>query len=264
MMPQQQFSQQPQQVPEFLVMAIVSKFSQACHKLLPTLQFLSANAGLKIVQIDNPKIRDIVIKGGKIKSVPAILLLFPSQNKVQYYEGQECVQLINKIVADVQQQLVAQAQMQAQMQKKKEGKTKISEIEDVETQDEPEEIDNTRATMGDRNMRNNMPRKGAGHKDMALSTLPDGPRAAPTTRMNEPLVTQNPRQAKAPVDAPNDVEILDDFDYSTGDGEEMVPKGLSREDILGPQGASVGRETAQKSSNLHKRASEMAKERGIE
>lgn len=250
-----------QMQPNEIFIAFVSKFSQACHKIMPTLAFLGPFINLKVVEVDNPKIRSALTKSNKISSVPALMVLTPAQKKMQIFEGMDCVNLINKMVTEIQQHIAAQQQAE-EAAKKRSGKTSIADVIDKSSDDaEPEEIESVRATMGDRNMRRDMPQKGVGHKDMAISTLPDGPRAAQISKMTEPLVKENPRQLKAPPQA----EMLDDFDYSGGgDEEEEAPRGLSREEILGMQGASVGRESAQKSSSLHKRAQEMAKERGIE
>jgi len=163
--------------PNEIFIAFVSKFSQACHKIMPTLAFLGPFINLKVVEVDNPKIRTAVIKSNKISSVPALMVLTPAQKKMQIFEGMDCVNLINKMVTEIQQHIAAQQQAE-ELAKKKSGKTAIGQVIDQPVDDEPEEVESIRATMGDRNMRNHLPQKGAGHKDMAVSTLPDGPRSA--------------------------------------------------------------------------------------
>jgi hypothetical protein len=90
-----------------------------------------------------------------------------------------------------------------------------------------------------------LPKRGEGHEKM-LSSLP-----AVDAGGNAPA--EKPKKT---------VTFIDDAEYAMAvDDEESAPKGLSREDILGPQGASVGQEQSRKSSAISQRAKAMMQER---
>lgn len=229
-----------------LLVVFVSRFSQSCQKIAQTLGFLAPHINLKVVDIDNPKMRDAVISSDKIQTVPAIALLNIRQQRVEFYEGEELVNLINKAVTAVQQKVMAE-QAEAERAKKLTGKTDLQQVLSgpAPPEAEPDAEDSTRATMQGR-VTESRPKRGEGHEKM-LSSLPavDAGGNAPAGK---------PKKT---------VTFIDDAEYamSVGDDEESAPKGLSREDILGPQGASVGQEQSRKSSAISQRAKAMMQER---
>jgi hypothetical protein len=227
-----------------LLVVFVSRFSQSCQKIAQTLGFLAPHINLKVVDIDNPQTRNAVISSDKIQTVPAVALLNIPQQRVEFYEGEELVNLINKAVTAVQQKVMAE-QAEAERAKKLTGKTDLQQVLSgpAPPEADPDTEDSTRATMQGR-ASESRPKRGQGHEKM-LSSLP----AVDTMPAAKPKKT---------------VTFIDDAEYaiSVGDDEESAPRGLSREDILGPQGSNVGQEQAKKSSAISQRAKEIMNERG--
>lgn len=223
---------------EELLVAFVSRFSPSCQKIAGALQFLGPHVNLKVVDIDNPRLRDAVIQSDKIHTVPALALLNIRQQRVEFYEGEDLVNLINKAVNAVQQKLMAE-QAEIERSKKLSGTTDLQQVmSGPSIPPEPDTEDATRATLHDRVVpQPGTIKKGQGHDGMAQSSLPSA-----TAHGQEP---QKKKVTFAPIDD----------DYALAEDEE--PKGLTREEILGPQGASIGQEQAKKASAISMRAKEI-------
>jgi len=84
---------------------IVSKHSPSCSKIFETVKFIAPHLNTKILEIDNPEVRDLVLQSGKIKTVPTIALMYPQENKVDFYEGPSALQLLQQKVEEVQQKI---------------------------------------------------------------------------------------------------------------------------------------------------------------
>jgi hypothetical protein len=88
----------------------ISKHSPACRAIKQQLDYISPYFNTRIVDIDNIHIRRSLLNATKykIESVPSIVLLYPSNGKIEKHEGQQVVELLNKGVAMVQSKLQAQ------------------------------------------------------------------------------------------------------------------------------------------------------------
>jgi hypothetical protein len=155
---------------------IVSKFSPSCHKIMGTLKFLSPYINLRILDIDHPETRELVLQSGDFSTVPCIVLIYPSQNRIEYYERTDAVNLINKAVQTVQDRLAAQTppsvdpSVGPSVGPNQQGSTPIQEAISrpfEETDSNPE--DETRATMHSRT--SSSIKRGEGLEGMQQSSL---------------------------------------------------------------------------------------------
>jgi len=221
---------------EELLVVFVSRFSPSCQKIAGALQFLGPHVNLKVVDIDNPRTREAVVDSNKIQTVPALALLNVRQQRVEFYEGEDLVNLINKAVNAVQQKVMAE-QAEIERQKKMSGTTDLQKVmSGPAPAPEADPEDATRATLQDRSTAPVGVKRGEGHENMR-SSLPAASAQAP--------------QGKKKV-----TFAAIDEDYAMAD-EPDEPRGLTREEILGPQGASIGQEQAKKASAISQKAKEL-------
>ena len=223
-----------------IFIVLISKFSQSCNKIFSTLQFLRPHLDLRVVDIDNPKTREIVLKSGLVKSVPCIVLVTPQTNKMSFYEGNEAVQLLNRAVG------IAQQKVQIEEAKKKPVSdiTQILKSKPAPQADMDEEPEENKATIRGRT---NPPRikQGDGHEGMAVSSLSQMPR-------NAPEQMQARRQDVAPHEALGTPLDMEDDIYDANLLEDDKPQGLTKEEILGPQGGGSREEEARRSDTRSK------------
>ena len=121
------------ETPNEIFMFFVSNYSEACRQISDKINFIAPHFNTKIINIDNPETRNILLNSTtyKINSVPAVLLIHPKQNEIQLFEGIEVVNLLNKGIEMVQQ-LISQQQLAAQQQENetgaRKGKTPLNKI----------------------------------------------------------------------------------------------------------------------------------------
>ena len=112
----------------------ISKHSPACRAIKQQLDYISPHFNTRIVDIDNIHIRRSILNASKykIESVPSIVLLYPSNGKIEKHEGQQVVELLNKGVAMVQSKLQTQQQhSRAREIDEESSETSHSDIEDI-------------------------------------------------------------------------------------------------------------------------------------
>jgi hypothetical protein len=224
-----------------IFVVLFSKFSQSCQKIANTLQFIQPHVDLRVINVDNPKTREIVMKSGYVTSLPCIVLMVPDKNKMSFFQREEAVSVLNRAVEVVQQKLAA---IQSQQQQKQKS---VSSLKTV-LQSQPTDLDilpgddaeETKATISGR-MSTRIAR-GAGHESMGVSSLPQGGREG---------VQQLQQKRETDLGVP-----LDDEDL----GYDEEPRGMSRDEILGPQGGAPNARDIQ-SKNIKDMAMEMAKQR---
>jgi hypothetical protein len=77
---------------------IYSKHSNDCNKILPIIHQIANNTGLIAIDADNPKVRNYLMSLNIFKTVPCIILSYPTENRLEIYEGLDVINLINKIL----------------------------------------------------------------------------------------------------------------------------------------------------------------------
>ena len=80
------------------VIYFYSKFSQSCKLIQPYIQQIANNINLQLVDIDNSQLRDYIESLNVITSVPCIIMIFPTENRLEIYEGNDVIAFINKVL----------------------------------------------------------------------------------------------------------------------------------------------------------------------
>jgi hypothetical protein len=267
----------------------ISKHSPACRAIKQQLDYISPHFNTRIVDIDNIHIRRSLLNATKynIESVPSIVLLYPSNGKIEKHEGQQVVELLNKGVAMVQSKLQAQQQKASSRAREideETGETAHSDIEDIlggveqeeEFEDEEPVVDRKRkigkttlfpdkrfAPTDDEGMIGGMkhlPRR-EDHTDMEQSSLPHMEQRNLTDRnRNYPSNVERQTGERKKVNTKigkKSVMIEDLSDIPD------KPEGMSQEDILGQdRGGQVrSKETDQKTKMMREKQDALMAER---
>jgi hypothetical protein len=88
---------------------LTSKHSPSCKAIEQQIKYISPHFNTKVVNIDNIGVRKAIVNATKynIETVPAIILLYPQNGKIEKHEGQDVINLLNKGVSMVQAKLQA-------------------------------------------------------------------------------------------------------------------------------------------------------------
>ena len=107
---------------------LTSKHSPSCKAIEQQINYISPHFNTKVVNIDNIGVRKAIVNATKynIETVPAIILLYPQNGKIEKHEGQDVINLLNKGVSMVQ------AKLQAMEEQKK---SKAREFDDQNVSD---------------------------------------------------------------------------------------------------------------------------------
>ena len=83
---------------------LTSKHSPSCKAIEQQINYISPHFNTKVVNIDNIGVRKAIVNATKynIETVPAIILLYPQNGKIEKHEGQDVINLLNKGVSMVQ------------------------------------------------------------------------------------------------------------------------------------------------------------------
>jgi len=124
------------ETPNEIFVFFMSNYSNSCKQILDRIAFIAPHFNTKIINIDNPETRDIVLNSTtyKIETVPAVLLIYPKLNQIQHLEGSEVLNLLNRGVEMVQQKLSQQQNQQDSPR----GKTPLNKIVQQEYFETPE------------------------------------------------------------------------------------------------------------------------------
>ncbi len=257
------FAQPIQEV--FIV--IVSKHSPSCSKIFETVKFIAPHLNTKILEIDNPEVRDLVLQSGKIKTVPTIALMYPQENKVDFYEGTSALQLLQQKVEEVQQKIQRLAAASVPPQRS----TDIAQVLDVPPS-RPVAPQQAPPMMMQPPQHPPMRMQGPSQVPMAQGEFadPNDMRANPLERN---IATMNPspmshEEAEGGMNmgaGGNPAEIMggtfiDDSVYDV-DTSSAPPQGMSREEIMGGDQAIINRERDKKSKANQGRMEAMMRER---
>jgi len=267
----------------------ISKHSPACRAIKQQLDYISPYFNTRIVDIDNIHIRRSLLNATKykIESVPSIVLLYPSNGKIEKHEGQQVVELLNKGVAMVQSKLQAQQQRESSRAREideESSETAHSDIEDILGGEEQEEDFEDEEPVVDRKRKigkttlfpdkrfaptdedgmiggmKSLPKR-EDHTDMEQSSLP---------HMEKRSVTD--RNRNYPSNVERQTGGIKKVNTKIGKKSMMIedlsdipdkPEGMSTEDILGQdRGGQVrSKETDQKSKMMREKQDALIAER---
>jgi len=244
----------PPIVNEEIFIVIVSKHSPSCNQIFKNVQFIAPHLNTRILEIDHPMIRQKVVDSGKIKTVPCIVLLYPNQQKMQFFEGVDALRLIQQLVQQVQQKIQALRPVQD---------TPITQIMPPQPIPSPmaapvrQQVDpyypesanpqDLTATMMERNINPPMPPQVQGHEQMSASSVTGSPQG-----VSEP---------SSLADIPGGTMIDDGSDL--GYAFDIQPaSGMTSDQIFGANDAGmVNREKERKSKVVHSKMDQMIRER---
>ena len=239
-----------QQEPEEIFCVIVSKYSPSCSTIFETVKFVSPHLHTRILEIDNPEIRQLVVESGKISMVPCIALIYPLENKMEFYEGPDALHVLNKAAEKVKQKIAfLSAQQQQAPPPQKQGPQKRSTpLQAVMDQEIPEEMDDMKSTINTRTEPSRLP-PGQGHDDLGTSSLPTGYRGATEPKSSRPEADLSNSGFNFPV--------IDDSGLTGGSSNE----GMDLESILGSNNGMANKERDRRSSSTKSKIDEIMAER---
>jgi hypothetical protein len=269
---------------------LTSKHSPSCKAIQQQINYISPHFNTKVIDIDNIGIRKAIVNATKykIESVPAIILLYPQNGKIEKHEGQDVINLLNKGVSMVQ------AKLQAMEEQKKSKAREFddqnisdgghSEIEDILGDNEEQDDDDEEAPPQVQRKRKigkttlfpdkrfsptdedgaiggmkYLPRKDE-HTGMARSSIPDAENRDQLTDRNRNYVSAaSPTGKKVNVKNGKKAVIIEDLSEIPD-----KPEGMSMDDILDSSrtGATArSKETDIKSKGMRERQEALMAER---
>jgi len=234
---------------------LTSKHSQSCKAIQQQINYISPHFNTRVIDIDNIGIRKAILNATKykIETVPAIILLYPENGKIEKHEGQDVINLLNKGVSMVQAKLQAiEQQKKSKAREFDDSNTSDnghSEIEDIlGTGDEEEQVEDEEEPQVQRKRKigkttlfpdkrfsptdddgvigglKSLPRKEE-HTGMARSSLPDAENRDELTDRNRNYVS--PSSKKVNVKNGKKAVIIEDISEIP-----EKPEGMSMDDIL--------------------------------
>ena len=265
---------------------LTSKHSPSCKSIEQQINYISPHFNTKVINIDNIGIRKAIVNATqyKIETVPAIILLYPQNGKIEKHEGQEVIDLLNKGVSMVQ------AKLQAMEEQKKSKAREFddenissdsghSEIDDILGGDDEEEEEEAPQVQRKRKIGKttlfpdkrfsptdddgvigglkSLPRRDE-HTGMARSSLPDAESRDQLTDRNRNYTGQ-PTGKKVNVKNGKKAVIIEDISEIP-----EKPQGMSMDDILDSSrtGATArSKETDIKSKGMRERQEALIAER---
>lgn len=242
-----------------------SKYSQSCNTIMPVINQIQQVASIQPVCVDSQDIRGYISKKQLFKTVPAILLNFPEENKIEIYEGNDVIELLNNVcmligkpsVHDIINGGYRQVEipsMRALPEKNKKTQFNPNEmavkIEDpfaeqreMQKMIDTDPGDNFRNMYADRMSNPLHIKKGEGHEGLKNSSL----------KQAEPEQTEQVSTGFTSLS-------FDDMD----DGENSLlirPSEVSKADMAGSTSSSSSRELEAKQKRINTAAQDMMRER---
>ena len=223
-------------VPNEIFCIIVSKYSPSCTKIFESVKFIAPHLNTRVIDIDNANIRKIILQSNKIKTVPCIAIIYPDDNKVDFFEENNAINILNHAVQKVQQKIQQQhaqtqqqqiVQQQAQLAQQQQKREQVLDSNDMS------------ASVNDR-LKNVLP---------ISQKIPEG-----HTNLAKSSIASAPNLASEPIEGGT---FIDDGDYEN----DNPSTGMSKEDILGTQHSSMNREKDRKSNITRSKMEDMIKER---
>ncbi len=265
---------------------LISKHSPSCKAIQQQINYISPHFNTKVVDIDNIGIRKAIVNATqyKIESVPAIILMYPQNGKIEKHEGQDVINLLNKGVQMVQAKLQAMEEQKKSKAREFDDENTSdsghSEIEDIlggddeeEDEEQPPQVQRKRkigktTLFPDKRFSptdddgvigglKTLPRRDE-HTGMARSSLPDAESRDQLTDRNRNYTAQ-PTGKKVNVKNGKKAVIIEDISEIP-----EKPQGMSMDDILDSSrtGATArSKETDIKSKGMRERQEALIAER---
>lgn len=270
---------------------LTSKHSPSCKAIEQQINYISPHFNTKVVNIDNIGVRKAIVNATqyKIETVPAIILLYPQNGKIEKHEGQAVVDLLNKGVSMVQAKLQAMEEQKKSKAREFDDETTSvrghSEIEDIldSNIDDIDEDDDEVAPQVQRKRKigkttlfpdkrfsptddegsiggaKYLPRK-EDHTGMARSSIPDAESRDELTDRNRNYVSNTiPSGKKVNIKNGKKAVVIEDLSEIP-----EKPQGMSMDDILDSSrtGATArSKETDIKSKGMRERQEALMAER---
>lgn len=272
-----------------ILLYMYSDKSQSCQMIRPAINAIAPFFNTKMINIDNPEVLNIVKNASKTKinSVPSALLIYPTSNKVEQYEGNNLLTLIlnglsmvekrkNKNTDDSKRLTSVSLELsdnednsiiEESKQHNKVGKRNI--YPDVSTSAGGRHLN----TLG-RDSVENLPVKGEGHQQLASSSLPGAPRGIETSKNitamqpdydspEDEFGRTNAKEirSKVPVKVGKTTQMIEDIsDYADDENQNV---GMSLDDILPRDQGNAGpsKETSKKVEVIKTASESMMRER---
>lgn len=267
---------------------LTSKHSPSCKAIEQQINYISPHFNTKVVNIDNIGVRKAIVNATqyKIETVPAIILLYPQNGKIEKHEGQDVINLLNKGVSMVQAKLQAIEEQKRSKAREFDDQnisdSGHSEIEDILGDSEEQEVDDDEEAPQVQRKRKigkttlfpdkrfsptdedgaiggmkYLPRKEE-HTGMARSSIPDAEKRDELTDRNRNYV-QASTGKKVNVKNGKKAVIIEDLSEIPD-----KPQGMSMDDILDSSrtGATArSKETDIKSKGMRERQEALLAER---
>jgi len=246
---------------------IVSKHSPSCSKIFEMVKFVAPHLHTKILEIDHPDVRKLVLQSGKIKTVPTIALMYPQQHKVDFYEGPSALQLLQHKVEEVQRKI--QSMMPPQKT------TDIAQVlaPNPPSPQMPQQLPPPQMHYQEP-VRMEHPQQPYPTREPYLPPMehrnpdPNDMRANPLDR-NIATVSYDHLHGSQGDEAPQQIQpqeipggmLIDETAYDVQMGDEPIPTGMSREEIMGADQGFINREKDKKSKANQSRMEAMIRER---
>jgi hypothetical protein len=210
----------------------VSKYSSACSGLIKLLPLITKYVQCELIDIDNPKLREMVVD--TIENVPSIIVLYPllKDNNIELYEGSDAFSLIQKIASLIQEKLendnnIAQQQIVQQHLTQQQLVEQLSQLNNSQQNIiHPPQQDNIiddislPHDLGSISSRSVVPphiKKGEGHENMksSLSSIKDDDSSSLNNIIDDSFLDNNMSGIITPT---NDFNMNDIIGSSDGGG----------------------------------------------
>ena len=250
---------------------LTSKHSPSCKAIEQQINYISPHFNTRVINIDNIGVRKAIVNATKynIETVPAIILLYPQNGKIEKHEGQDVINLLNKGVSMVQAKLQAMEEQKKSKAREFDDQNMSdgghSEIEDI-LGDNEEEDDEDEAPQVQRKRKigkttlfpdkrfsptdedgaiggmKSLPRREE-HTGMARSSIPDSENRDDLTDRNRNYVSAQTTGKKVNVKNGKKAVVIEDLSEIPD-----KPQGMSMDDIL--DSSRTGAATRSKETDL--------------
>lgn len=266
---------------------LTSKHSPSCKAIEQQINYISPHFNTRVINIDNIGVRKAIVNATKynIETVPAIILLYPQNGKIEKHEGQDVINLLNKGVSMVQAKLQAMEEQKKSKAREFDDQNMSdgghSEIEDI-LGDNEEEDDEDEAPQVQRKRKigkttlfpdkrfsptdedgaiggmKSLPRREE-HTGMARSSIPDSENRDDLTDRNRNYVSAQTTGKKVNVKNGKKAVVIEDLSEIPD-----KPQGMSMDDILDSSrtgAATRSKETDIKTQSMRQRQDAIMAER---
>jgi hypothetical protein len=253
-----------------------SKYSPSCNTLIPVINQIQQVASIQPVCIDSQDIRSYLHKKQLFKTVPSILLNFPDENKIEIYEGNDVIELLNNVCRLLDKPSVNDILNGTHMRTQQVSNVSVPNMRQTVTplpslsknpsdmavkiedpfaeQREMQKMidtdpgDNFRNMYADRMSKPLEIKKGEGHESLQNSSLKQSPTE------NEPSISEGKGFTSLSFDNADD-------DDNSENSLLIRPSEVSKAEMSGSASASSSRELEAKQKRINSAAQDMMRER---